>query len=112
MKAGAALYSAELRHVMSQSDRRCAFFLCLSPKSYSMRSSPTADSCVSRVYRSNLEPEADDFSSFSASTCRRHRQGRAGRRRRHRWRQVGENIFLDHDELVRIRELQEHDIAS
>ena len=50
MKAGAALYSAELRHVMSQSDRRRAFFLCLSPKSYSMRSSPTADSCVSFVY--------------------------------------------------------------
>src|SRR5260221_7507371 len=54
MKAGAALYSAELRHVMSQSGRRCAFFLCLSPKSYSMRSSPTADSCVSCVYCSNL----------------------------------------------------------
>ena len=54
MKAGAALYSAELRHVMSQSDRWCAFFLRLSPKSYSMRSSPTADSCVSCVYRSNL----------------------------------------------------------
>src|ERR1700720_1453531 len=66
MKAAAALCGAELRHVISRSDRRCLTIECCCrqrvtscsrlPSPTADSSSQTADSCVSFVYLLHIAP--------------------------------------------------------